>query len=72
MGMFMVAGAVYPGCTTFFPPQLDALLAWSRLFRCKGTFDNYVSYVKTGCMLVKTDLKVSSVCGWHSQSIYIA
>ena len=31
------------------PPTLEGLLAWSRLFRNKGTFCNYVSYVKLGC-----------------------
>ena len=30
------------------PPTWDGLLAWSRLFRNKGTFCNYVSYVKLG------------------------
>ena len=31
------------------PPDLDGLLAWSRLFRCHGTFGNYLSYVKPAC-----------------------
>ena len=31
------------------PPSLEGLLAWSRLFRNKRTFSNYLSYVKLGC-----------------------
>ena len=27
------------------PPSLEALLAWSRTFRCSGTFTNYVAHV---------------------------
>ena len=34
------------------PPSLEGLLAWSRLFRSKGTFCNYVSYVKLGCEIL--------------------
>lgn len=31
----------------YFPPRLDILLAWSRLFRSGGTFNNYVAHVQT-------------------------
>jgi len=31
------------------PPSLDGLLQWSRLFRNRGTFGNYLSYVKLAC-----------------------
>ena len=35
-----------------FPPPLDGLLAWSTLFRCKGTFANYLGHVKLACEMV--------------------
>ena len=35
------------------PPTTDALLAWSQLFRCSGTFMNYVGYVKFACDLME-------------------
>ena len=34
------------------PPAAAELAAWSTIFRCKGTFDNYVAYVRVGCLLV--------------------
>ena len=34
------------------PPTVELLLAWSNLFRCKATFQNYVSHVRTACQLV--------------------
>ena len=46
-GWFAVNILCCPG--EILPPQLDGLLAWSRLFRCHGTFGNYVSYVKLAC-----------------------
>ena len=52
------ADAISPGARTYFPPQLKVLLAWSVLFRCSGTFSNYLSYVKTGCLLVEGSVKV--------------
>ena len=36
----------------FFPPTLEGILAWSNTFRCCNTFSNYLSYVRTGCLLV--------------------
>jgi hypothetical protein len=40
------------------PPTLEGLLAWSRLFRNKGTFCNYVSYVKLGCEVLGLSVDV--------------
>ena len=37
------------------PPTIDMFLSWSLLFRCKGTFQNYVSNVRTACQLVGLD-----------------
>ena len=39
------------GCE--FPPTVDELLAWSVCFRCRGTFSNYLSCVRTACHLVR-------------------
>lgn len=35
-----------------FPPLVEDLLAWSRLFRHPGTFSNYVNYVSLACELL--------------------
>ena len=40
------------------PPAATELATWSTVFRCKGTFDNYVSYVRVGCLLVGADVRV--------------
>ena len=40
------------------PPAATELAAWSTVFRCKGTFDNYVSYVRVGCLLAGADVRV--------------
>ena len=34
------------------PPQAATLAAWAALFRCEGTFGNYIGYLRTGCMLL--------------------
>ena len=34
-----------------FPPAVDDLLAWSRLFRQPKTFGNYLNYVRLACEL---------------------
>jgi len=47
-----------PGQRRYFPPELDILLSWSTLFRCKETFSNYVGYVRTACLLVGVDVTV--------------
>ena len=41
-----------------FPPRVEWLQAWASLFRCTGTFSNYIGYVRTGCLLVKADVTV--------------
>ena len=41
-----------------FPPLLDDLLAWSRLFQHEGTFRNYLSYVRLGCEIVGKSVEV--------------
>ena len=41
-----------------FPPDIDDLLVWSRTFRCSGTWQNYVSYVKTACLVVGAGVEV--------------
>ena len=41
-----------------FPPRVEWLQAWGRMFRCSGTFSNYLGYAKVGCMLVKQDTSV--------------
>ena len=41
-----------------FPPQVEWLQAWALLFRCKGTFSNYLGYAKTGCLLAMVDTSV--------------
>ena len=46
------------GTSVVFPPKLEWVLAWAKLFRCKQTFSNYVGYVKTACLLVKADIGV--------------
>ena len=41
-----------------FPPTIDDLLAFSRLFRHPGTFCNYVNYIRLGCELVGVSTEV--------------
>ena len=45
---------------TLFPPKTDWLLAWASMFRCKGTFGNYLGYVKIACLIVREDVVVFS------------
>ena len=52
------AGACYPEVQTFFPPSLEALLAWSVTFRSAGTLTNYLGYVRTRCMIVNVSTAV--------------
>ena len=42
----------------YFPPKLDVLLAWSNLFRCDGTWQNYKGYVRTACLALGVDTQV--------------
>ena len=41
-----------------FPPKVEWLQAWAMMFRCGGTFSNYLGYAKVGCILVKEDTGV--------------
>ena len=42
-------GLFEPGCE--LPPSVIGLLAWSRIFACKGTFANYLSNLSFACEL---------------------
>ena len=35
------------------PPTVDGVVAWSVLFRCTGTFRNYVGHLRLGCQLAR-------------------
>ena len=54
-----VAGKLRPGVRTFFPPEVKDLQVWSTLFRSEGTWANYVSYVRTACMIVQVSTQVT-------------
>ena len=41
----------FGGTVEPFPPTVETLLAWSHVFRCHDTYQNYVSHVKTACLL---------------------
>ena len=41
-----------------FPPKVEWLQAWAMMFRCAGTFSNYLGYAKVGCILVKEETDV--------------
>ena len=41
-----------------FPPKLDWLLVWASMFRCSGTFSNYLGYVKVACLIERADVCV--------------
>ena len=49
---------VLSGHGNAFPPSLGGLLAWSKMFRCSGTFGNYLAYVKLACELAKAPTEV--------------
>ena len=55
---FAFVTVAYKDLTNYLPPQVDWLLAWSRLFRCARTFQNYKGYVKTSCMAVGVSIEV--------------
>ena len=48
-----------PGSWQYLPPNIEALLAWSTLFRAAGTFANYVGYLKTACLLAGRPVEVA-------------
>ena len=43
------------GCDAeaIIPPTPDGLALWSTCFRCKGTFDNYLSHVNSACVVLR-------------------
>ena len=41
-----------------FLPRIEWLQAWGTMFRCRGTFSNYLGYAKVGCLLAKEDTSV--------------
>ena len=41
-----------------FPPRVEWLQAWGTMFRCRGTFSNYLGYAKVGCLLARVDTSV--------------
>ena len=45
----------------YFPPSVETLVAWSLMFRCEGTWSNYVGYVRTACMLTSASTLASCV-----------
>ena len=61
--MLQCSGAADNGNRDLLPPKLEILLAWSMLFRCAGTFSNYLGYVKTACLLCKVSVEVCSRSG---------
>ena len=54
----VVSDQIRPGVGTYFPPLLEDLLAWAKLFRCNRTYSNYLGYARVGCVLVKACDKV--------------
>ena len=56
----LFADSVAPGTKRYFPPSLDTLLAWSVLFRSAETYSNYLSYVKTACVLARESVAVGA------------
>ena len=53
------------------PPTVDLLLSWSCLFRCSGTFNNYVSSLRGACQIagISTDGMHSHLLKKASQAI---
>ena len=38
-----------------FPPKVEDVLIWSNLFRCVGTFCNYLGYLRGACCAIAVD-----------------
>ena len=55
---FAFVTVVYKDRVSFLPPEVNWLLAWSRLFRCAATFANYCCYVKTSCLAAGVSVEV--------------
>ena len=41
--------AVYGTCDAAFPPRVPDLVAYADVFRCEGTFQNYLGSIKLAC-----------------------
>ena len=54
-GWASFADAVLGAKGRHLPPTPNGLAAWSNLFRCRGTFVNYVSYLRVGCDVLGLD-----------------
>ena len=57
---FAYIDSVHQGRIRYFPPACADILAWSTLFRSVGTWNNYLNYLRTGCMLVQASTEVFS------------
>jgi hypothetical protein len=63
VALLVFSDAAGPGGSRYFPPDPGLLLAWSALFRSAGTWNNYLNYVKTACLLIGAPTQVCfSVC----------
>ena len=52
VGMHCLLSDTYdPLLRRYFPPPIHLLVPWTTLFRSPGTQQNYLGYVKTGCIL---------------------
>jgi integrase len=49
---------------------LEALLAWSTLFRSGGTLSNYLSFVRTACIICEVDTQVGIVLDCVADGLY--
>lgn len=58
MNVNLLTDDAFPDHGAYFPPTLTALLVWSSLFQCSGTFSNYLAFVKTGCLIVGASAQV--------------
>ena len=58
VALFVFSDAARPGGSRYFPPDPVLLLAWSALFRSAGTWNNYLNYVKTACLLIGAPTQV--------------
>ena len=56
----LVSDTLRGGRGRYFPPAADDLLVWSTMFRSAGTWSNYLSYIRTACLIVKADVAVFS------------
>ena len=44
----------------YFPPTVPMVLSWSMGFRVRGTFVNYLGYVRTGCLVAGCSVQAFS------------